>query len=155
MKRIYMAALTDLSESFVDENGAFYCGSTKEHKENAARIVKGVIANDGIVVFNTDLHPYTSWEFNINGGPYLPHNMPKKFWEQAYQQHIELAGKSISPELTEVVKDAVKGLKTGIFAPRHVYFQEKDKQKLSFTPENVEGTFGHRQVNALRATSLG
>jgi nicotinamidase-related amidase len=145
-KIIYVAVMTDLSDSFVDENGAFYCGSTKEHKENAARLTKTVIEHGGMAVFNTDLHPYKSWEFNFNKGPYLPHNMPKKFWEQAYREHPELREKSISPELTQVVQEVVKDLKTGIFVPRHVYFQERDKQELSFIPEDVEDTFGQKII---------
>jgi len=141
-KQLLIAAVTDLSKSFVDENGSFYCGSTKEHKENARDIVKAVLDRGGIVVYNTDLHPYTSLEFSINGGLYPVHNLPKKFWNEAYDKNPGLENKSLSPELTDVVNDVLKGVKTGIFAPRHVYFQEPDKTKVSYAPQDIVDTYG-------------
>jgi hypothetical protein len=143
-KKLLIASITDLSKSFVDENGSFYCGSTKEHKENAKKIVEAVLNAGGIVVYNTDVHPYSSKEFSRNGGLYPIHNMPKKFWKEAYEENPELNGKLLSPELTDVVNDALKGVKTGIYAPRHVYFQDKGPTDLSYEPEDIEKTFGER-----------
>ena len=143
-KKLLIASITDLSKSFVDPDGSFYCGSTDEHKENAKKIVEAVVNNGGLVIYNTDVHPYNSKEFARNGGMYPVHNMPKRFWEDAYEENPELKGKSLSPELTDVVNDSLKGLRRGIYVPRHVYFQGEGLMDLSFEPEDIEKTFGEK-----------
>lgn len=143
-KRLLIASITDLSKSFVDENGSFYCGSTDEHKENAKRIVDAVLNAGGLIVYNTDVHPYSSKEFARNGGLYPVHNLTKNFWKEAYEENPKLKDKSLSPELTDVVNESLKGVKTGIYAPRHVYFQDKGPMDVSYEPEDIEKTFGER-----------
>jgi hypothetical protein len=125
----------DLSKSFVDPVGTFYCGTTEEQKANAARLAAAADWN----LYCTDLHPMSSNEFSINGGLYPLHSVPRA--DELDMAAYGLAGKTASPRLTEVVAERIDRSCAGIYAPRQLYYQEPDGS-LSFTPEDVEATFG-------------
>lgn len=139
MKTIYIGVNTDWSESFVDENGGFYCGTTQEQKELAARITPYMDIN----INDTDFHSIKSREFAINGGMWPLHNV-------AEYKHINVKdyglkpGVSVSPRLTKTIDDAVGKEKTGIVVPRHVYFQDGVYQNI--TPEMVEEAFEEKII---------
>lgn len=134
-KEIIIAVHVDLSKSFVDIDGSFYCGTTEKQKENAARLAGAAAWN----LYCTDLHPMTSLEFEINGGLYPMHSVPRA--DELDMAAYGLEGKTASPRLTEVVEKAVDKSLAGIHVSRQVYYQEADGS-LSFTPEDVEATFG-------------
>lgn len=129
----------DLGRAFVDENGSFYCGTTKEQKENTKLVAEGA----DLYIFASDIHSGGSSEFAINGGIYPVHNLTLK--DQAYASKLGVEdGKTTSPQLTEILLDMVKDKKSGIIVPRHVFFQDYDggESKPAFTFDEVRETFG-------------
>ena len=139
-ERVVIAVHVDLSESFVDPNGSFYCGAGGEQLRNAAELA-------GIADWNlycTDLHPTTSAEFAVNSGLYPIHSVVRPL--ELDLSKFGLEGKTVSPALTATVLEAVDSSRTAIYVPRQVYFQEADGS-LSFAPDDVEATFGARIVS--------
>jgi len=131
--------LVDWGESFVDQNGSFYCGTTDGQKERAANIV-----NDAdLVLYLSDLHTRSSSEFVVNGGLYPAHNLRKRDWHDLDNLGVA-PGKSVSPQLTEKLHSKVKDRRSGLIVPRHVFFQDYDRQihpTPAFSLEDVEETF--------------
>jgi hypothetical protein len=134
MKTKIISVIVDLTETFVDPDGSFYCGTTPEQKLNAARLARLADWN----LSCPDLHPMTSLEFNINGGLYPIHSVPRP--DELDLARYGLAGKSVRPRLTKVLHDAIDHSRASIYVPRQVYFQERD-DSLSYTPDDVEVTF--------------
>lgn len=135
----YIGVNIDWSKSFVDLNGSFYCGTTNEQKELAARLMPYL----DLVVNTTDFHSVKGLEFKANGGMWPYHNVAE--YKQINVEGLGLPkGTIISPEQTEVIEKAIYKDKTGIIVPRHVYFQDSDKP--SFAPEQVEEAFGYKII---------
>lgn len=150
-KTIIVSNLIDWSKSFVDPDGSFYCGTTDEQKENAARIIK----RSDMVIANMDLHPVTAPEHTVNGGLYPVHNAVKP-WEYGpdfvYQvtaegEKLKLGDKILSPELTGILHEAASASKrkNGILVPRGVYFQGEN-QSVFCQPADIEATFHNRII---------
>lgn len=143
-KSVVIANLIDWSESFVDENGSFYCGTTVEQKERAAQLLS--LAD--LVVNNTDLHPVTAPEHVVNGGLYPVHNAinPEKFSPDFIYlitpegKEIPLGDKTLSPRLTSPIATTLKDRKSGLMVPREVYFQTPDGNPFC-QPGDIEETF--------------
>ena len=137
MKKIYVGVNIDWSKSFVDDNGGFYCGTTEEQKEKAARLMP----NLDLVVNTTDFHSIKAKEFKMNGGMWPLHNVAE--FRNLNVKDFGLAeGTTISPEQTEVIDKEINKSKSGIVVPLHVYFQDGNER--SFTPGLVEEAFGNR-----------
>ncbi len=131
--------LVDWGNSFVDENGSFYCGTTNAQKERAKIILQ---ASDTILEFN-DVHTHNSTEFISNGGMYPAHNLIKKDWKHAKDLGVP-EGKTTSPKLTHILQECVKSKEGVLFVPRDVYFQDYNggtNTKPSFSFEDVQETF--------------
>lgn len=151
-QQVLVVTLLDWSKSFTDPDGSFYCGSTDEQKENAARAAE--IAD--IVIFGTDVHPIQSKEHAINGGLYPAHNAPKH-WMYGKDfiyfikdgKKIALGDRTLSPQLTEAINGRLAGRKACIIAPKGVYYQD-GARKPWFTPKDIEDTFGLKIVSPLR-----
>jgi len=149
-KTVLISNLIDWSKSFVDENGSFYCGTTEEQKQNAARIIE--IAH--LVISTLDLHPVTAPEHSINGGLYPVHNAVKP-WEYnpdfIYNisnegKELKLGDKTLSPELTEVLDNAAADdRKAGLIVPRGVYFQGENNTPFC-SPEDIEETYSRKII---------
>jgi hypothetical protein len=147
---IIVANLIDWSISFTSKNGSFYCGTTNEQKEKTAKIIE--IAD--IVINVTDLHPLSSYEYKINGGLYPAHNIvdPTKYGKDfvymlgASGEELKLDDKSMSPCLTDIINESVKGRKDGIIVPRSVYFQDDNKEPIC-SPNDIENTFGSKIIS--------
>lgn len=146
---IRVCNLIDWSKSFVDENGSFYAGTTDEQKQNAASIIR----RSHLVINNMDLHPVTAPEHAVNGGLYPVHNAVKP-WEYGPDfiynvtpqgDAITLGDKTVSPELTDILNEAVSGTQSGLLVPRGVYFQGESSDAFC-TPEDVEETFKQRLI---------
>lgn len=139
---VYIGVNIDWSKSFVDENGAFYCGTTQEQKNLTAKIMQHM----DLVVYTTDFHSINSLEFKLNSGMWPLHNVAeyKKITAEKMQEYGLVEGTTISPEQTKTIDDAVNKTKAGIVVPRHVYYQ--DGKTALFTPENVEDAFGERII---------
>jgi hypothetical protein len=132
--------LVDWGESFVDENGNFYCGTTQEQKEKAAQINEG----SDLTIYLVDIHSEDSSEFIENGGLYPSHNLLRRD-RGSLDGLLTEDGKTTSPELTGVLQERVKNKKAGLIVPRHVYFQNYDggdNPQPAFSLEDVEETFG-------------
>ncbi|HUX07440.1 MAG TPA: hypothetical protein VMX35_09015 [Acidobacteriota bacterium] len=138
-----ISVIVDMTETFVDPDGSFYCGTTPQEKENAAAIARLADWN----LSCPDLHPMTSLEFEINGGLYPIHSVPRP--EAIDLKKYGLQGKSIRPRLTRVLHDAIDRSRAGVYVPRQVYFQEPDGS-LSYSPADVEVTFGLPIITAER-----
>ncbi len=143
MERIIISVIVDMTETFVDPHGSFYCGTTPRQKENAAAIARLAHWN----LSCPDLHPMTSLEFNINGGLYPIHSVPRP--DDIDLRKYGLEGKSVRPRLTRVLHDAIDRTNPGVYVPRQVYFQEPDGS-LSYSPADVEATFGLPIITAER-----
>lgn len=139
MKELYVGVNIDWSKSFVDPNGAFYCGTTEEQKELASQLMSHV----DLVVNTTDFHSIGSREFKINGGMWQLHNIAE-FREIDVKKYGLKEGTTVSPEQTEVIDREINKIRAGIVIPRHVYFQ--DGESLTFTPDLVERAFGHKII---------
>jgi hypothetical protein len=136
-----IANLIDWSQSFVDNNGSFYCGTTADQKRNAAMI-------------NTmDLHPVTAPEHAVNGGLYPVHNAVRHWQygpEFVYMKspegtYLKLEDKTLSPELTDILKESAASRKGGIIVPRGVYFQGENNTTFC-RPEDIEETFNYKII---------
>ncbi len=147
---IRISNLIDWSQSFVDKNGSFYCGTTPEQKRNAAQIVK----LSDLVINSMDLHPVTAPEHAVNGGLYPVHNAAK-YWQYGPDfvymkthegKYLELGEKTLSPELTEILQESAASRKGGIIAPRGVYFQGENKTAFC-RPEDIEETFNFKIIS--------
>lgn len=137
--------LVDWGESFVDPNGSFYCGTTEAQKDKAVSVVN----TTDLVVYLSDLHTRTSSEFVVNGGLYPPHNLRKKDWSELETLGLE-NNKSVSPQLTAKLENLVRGRRSGLMVPRHVFFQDYNGEpnpQPAFTLEDVEETFGIRRLD--------
>jgi hypothetical protein len=148
-KIIRIGNLIDWSKSFVNENGSFYCGTTVEQKRNAAMIVERA----DLVINNIDLHPVSAPEHTVNGGLYPVHNAVNP-WEYGSDfvymispggEKLPLEDKTLSPELTEILNEAVSRRKTGIIVPRGVYFQGESNTPFC-TPRDIERTFKQKII---------
>lgn len=131
--------LVDWGESFVDQNGSFYCGTTDEQKERAADIVSYA----DLVLYLSDLHTRSSSEFQVNGGLYPAHNLQKKDWRSLDNLGVS-PEKSVSPQLTERLHSLVKDRRSGLIVPRHVFFQDYNNEMRptpAFFLRDVEETF--------------
>ena len=135
MKKINV--LVNWGKSFVDENGSFYCGTTKKQKNNAVKIGK----NADLVIYFADIHTRGSTEFTVNGGDFPTHNLVKKDWYDLDKLRVEKDKngnyKTVSPELTNKLQDMVKDKKSGLIVPRHVFFQDYNGEKA----ENIKSAF--------------
>lgn len=146
-QKIIIANLIDWSESFVDQNGSFYCGTTDEEKENAARLVG--LAD--LVIESTDLHPITAPEFNINGGLYPAHSVftPERYGRDfVYSvgpngESLRLLDRTMSPRLTKKIADAILARRTGIIIPKEICLQDE-----SVSLQDIENTFGFKVIGA-------
>ncbi|MFQ6010254.1 MAG: hypothetical protein ACE5J7_03995 [Candidatus Aenigmatarchaeota archaeon] len=144
MSEILVANLIDWSKSFVDENGTFYCGTTEEQKKRAVDVVNEA----DLVIYEADLHPVFADEFSINKGLYPAHNLPKPWeYEPDFVYNIapngenqKLGDKTLSPQLTETIRECLKKRKTGIIVPKEVYYQG-GVEKAFCKPEDIEKTF--------------
>jgi len=150
MKRIIIANLVDWSESFVDENGTFYCGTTLEQKKNAAKLVREA----DLVIETTDLHPITAPEHNINGGLYPAHNAvnPEEYSQDfiyclTQTNALKLGNKTLSPRLTKIIADELNGKERALIVPRGLYYQSGLKEPFC-KPEDIEKTFDSRIITA-------
>jgi hypothetical protein len=141
-KTVVIANLIDWSESFVDENGSFYCGTTDEQKRNAAEILK--IAH--LVVSSMDLHPLDAPEFAVNGGLYPVHNVVSPESLGPESQPLKLGDKSAGPRLTRILRDSLVNRCAGIVAPRSVYFQGAGEKPFC-SPRDIERTFAHGLIS--------
>ena len=113
-ERVVIAVHVDLSQSFVDPNGSFYCGAGGERLRNAAELA-------GIADWNlycTDLHPATSAEFAVNGGLYPVHNLVRPL--ELDLSRFGLEGKTVSPAPAAALLEAVGSVRTAIYVPRQV-----------------------------------
>ncbi len=148
MARTVIQNLIDWGKSFVDENGSFYCGTTEEQKRTAANVA----SDADLWLYLPDVHTRTSSEFAVNGGLYPVHNLVRKDWRDLDKLGVE-AGKTVSPELTDVLQEIVRGKPSGLLVPRHVFYQDYDggEAKPAFGYRDVCDTFG---VEKLRAQEL-
>jgi hypothetical protein len=146
---VRISNLIDWSQSFVNKNGSFYCGTTDEQKYNAAKIIR--LAD--IVINNMDLHPVTAPEHAVNGGLYPVHNAVKP-WQYGEDfiymktpegMFLELANKTLSPDLTEILSEAASPRKGGMLVPRGVYFQGENRTAFC-RPEDIEETFNYKII---------
>lgn len=150
MKRIIIANLIDWSNSFVDKDGTFYCGTTDDQKENATKIVR----LSDLVIYTTDLHPITAPEHNINGGLYPTHNavLPEQYERDFIYsitpdgKKLQLGNKTLSPKLTKIINATLENRKKGMIVPKGVYFQSGLKEPFC-TPEEIEETFNERIIS--------
>ncbi len=134
--------LVDWGKSFVDTNGSFYCGTTEDQKERAARILPSA----DLVVYLSDVHTRTSSEFQVNGGLYPAHNLIADHQFNLQELGIENTDppKTVSPQLTEKLHAYVRDKKSGLVVPRHVFFQDYNADpapKPAFTLDQVAKTF--------------
>lgn len=148
-KNIRIANLIDWSESFVDADGSFYCGTTDEQKRNAAQIVERA----DLVIAAMDLHPVTAPEHAVNGGLYPVHNAVKP-WEYrpdfVYMKTddgnaVQLGDKTLSPRLTRILRDAAVKRQAGLIVPRGVYFQGENRSVFC-VPADIEATFENKII---------
>lgn len=139
MKELYVGLNVDWSKSFTDENGGFYCGTTRKEKQLAAQLMPYM----DIVINATDFHSINSAEFKRNGGMWPFHNVAE-FRRINVKDYGLDENTTISPEQTYIIDKEINKTKSGIVVPRHVYFQ--DKKHLSFTPDLVEEAFGHKII---------
>ncbi len=143
-QNIIVGVYIDWSHSFVDENGSFYCGTTKEEKLNGVKIAS--ICD--LVINTTDLHPITAPEHNINGGLYPAHNavMPERYdsnfvyYRTPDGTELKLQDKTMSPRLTKIIDDALIGRRRAMIVPKSVYFQAGACMPMC-TPYEIEATF--------------
>lgn len=140
MKTLYVGVNIDWSKSFVDQNGAFYCGTTEEQKNLAAELMPYL----DLVVNTTDFHSINSKEFVINGGMWPLHNVAE-FRRLNVEDYKLKPGITISPEQTELIDSKIKKEKPGMIVSRHVYFQ--DGFIPSFNQELVEEAFSYRVIS--------
>jgi len=149
-KRIRISNLIDWSQSFVDKNGSFYCGTTDHQKENAAQIV----AMSDLVINNMDLHPVSAPEHAVNGGLYPVHNAVNPqlhgpefhFMKTPQGTLLALGDKTLSPNLTEIISAAASSRIGGILVPRGVYFQGENETPFCL-PADIEETFGYSIIS--------
>jgi hypothetical protein len=134
----------DWGQSFVDTDGSFYCGTTPEQKQTAAKVSRSA----DLWLYLTDVHPRTSREFQAHGGLYPAHNLVKKDWPDAAALGIA-PGKNVSPEITAPLHAIVAGKPAGLIVPRHVFFQDYNggRPVPCFSFRDVEETFGVRKLD--------
>jgi hypothetical protein len=138
MRKMYIGVNIDWSKSFVDTNGAFYCGTTNEQKNLAARLMPSM----DLVVYTTDFHSIASAEFKKNNGLWPLHNVAE--YQSINVEDLGLnSGTTISPEQTEIIDRQINKSFSGIVVPKHVYFQGG---KLLFLPSLVEQALDHRII---------
>jgi hypothetical protein len=151
-KILRICNLIDWSKSFVDENGSFYCGTTKEQKLNAVKIIQSA----DLVISTLDLHPVTAPEHAINGGLYPVHNAVNPWLYGAdfvYMitpggRELRLGDKTISPELTAVLGGAASaGRRDALVVPRGVYFQGMNHRPFC-SPADIEETYKKKIISA-------
>jgi hypothetical protein len=136
--------LIDFGESFTDENGSFYCGTTEEQKDNAVKINKFADKT----IYLVDVHTKNSLEFVANGGLYPAHNLLNKDNNKIKELGVE--GKSVSPQLTKKLLNIVSNKSSGLIVPRHVFFQNYDGNpnfKPDFNIQDVVETFNVPLLN--------
>ena len=144
-ERVLIVNLIDWSRSFVDEDGSFYCGTTRDQKENAGKVVK----HADLVIFSSDAHPIQSSEFAINKGLYPAHNVvlqsdvgPEfEYFVSPKDEHVKLGRRTMSPALTEDIGKHLAGRTRGMIVPKEVYYQDGVKEPW-FSPMNIERSFG-------------
>jgi hypothetical protein len=95
--------LIDWGKAFVDVNGSFYCGTTKEQKDRAVEVNKEADMH----IYLADVHSRDSPEFLVNGGLFPAHNLVKKDQVDLEKLQVE-EGKTTSPELTDKLNAVVK-----------------------------------------------
>jgi hypothetical protein len=150
-RRILVVNLIDWSKSFVDDDGSFYCGTTAEQKEKAGEVVQ----HADLVIFSSDTHPMRSSEFSINGGLYPAHNVVRYFDSGPESEYfvtksgrgMRLGSRTMSPELTAEIQKHLKGRRTGVIAPKEVFYQDGADQPW-FLPGDVEKSFNARIATA-------
>ncbi len=144
MAKLVINNLVDWGKSFVDPEGNFYCGTTEDQKDVAAKIA----TNANKWVYLTDVHTRSSSEFSVNGGLYPVHNLIRRDWKNLSELGVE-EEKSVSPELTDKLQEVVKDKPAGLIVPRHVFFQDYDGSRIApaFRFEEVEQTFNVRKLN--------
>ena len=144
-KTVLISNLIDWSKSFVDENGSFYCGTTVDQKQNAARIIE--LAD--LVISTLDLHPVTAPEHSVNGGLYPVHNAVKPwvygpdfiYTLSPEGERMPLGDKTLSPELTWILNEAASyERKAALMVPRGVYFQGENDSPFC-SPADIEDTY--------------
>ncbi|MBT4376583.1 hypothetical protein HOD29_04380 [archaeon] len=144
MKRINV--LVDFGESFTDTNGSFYSGTTDLQKRNAVKI--NSFADQ--TIYLSDIHTRDSLEFLVNGGLYPTHNLINGNLKYVGELGVK-EDQTVSPQLTQILYDAVKDKSSGLIVPRHVFFQDYNGEKdfkPSFNFQNVEETFGVKALNS-------
>lgn len=147
MPKLVIQNLVDWGKSFVDANGSFYCGTTDEQKDVAAKVA----ASADLWIYLSDVHTRHSSEFLANGGLYPAHNLVRRDWHDLEKLGVG-NGKTVSPELTDMLQEIVKGKPSGLIVPRHVFFQDYDgiNTKPPFSYHDVEETFGVKRLDAAR-----
>ncbi len=144
MAKAIIQNLVDWGKSFVDEDGSFYCGTTEEQKDIAAKIAK----SGDLWIYLTDVHTRGSSEFAVNGGLYPAHNLIDRDFYGLDKLGVE-EGKTVSPRLTKKLHAIVKDKPSGLIVPRHVFFQDYDGriQAPPFSYQDVEDTFGVKRLD--------
>lgn len=150
-KRVIVANLIDWSQSFVDEDGSFYCGTREREKRNAAHIVS--LAQ--VVVNSVDLHPLTAAEFAVNGGLYPVHNVLEAgsldsafaYMKGRQGEMLPLGTRNASPCLSRILVDAVAGRRAAVIVPRDVFFQGPGSRPFC-DPRDIARTFKARVITA-------
>jgi hypothetical protein len=144
MAKLIIQNFVDWGRSFVDINGTFYSGTTKEEKDIAYLVAKDA----DLWIYLVDIHPRLSSEFIANGGLYPVHNLIKKDWYDLDSLGIQ-KGKTVSPELTNRLQELVQDKPSGLIVPRHVFFQDYDGgiAKPCFSYRDIEDTFGVKRMN--------
>lgn len=157
-KKINIAVIVDMSKSFVDPDGTFYCGAKEGTLENAAAIAK----MSDLAIFTTDVHPWDANEFLESPAKgiakYPAHNLIR--FSNADLAKLRgydgksLEGKNASPLLTQAIRDALRGRVSGIVTPEEVLYQDRTNAKArSFSRYDVEVTFNFHNTYIMKEIS--
>ncbi|MEW5747704.1 MAG: hypothetical protein AB1793_02805 [Candidatus Thermoplasmatota archaeon] len=144
-EQVLIVNLIDWSRSFVDEDGSFYCGTTRDQKENAGKVVE----HADLVIFSSDAHPVQSKEFAINSGLYPAHNVVLRsstgpdfeYFVSAAGEAMRLGGRTMSPALTEDIGRHLRRRARGMIVPKEIYYQDGAEVPW-FLPSDMERSFG-------------
>ena len=143
-EQVLVVNLIDWSKSFVDEGGSFYCGTTRDQKENAGKVIE----HADLVIFSSDAHPIQSSEFAINRGLYPAHNVVLRspigpdfeYFVSANGEAAKLGGKTMSPALTVDIGKDLKGRARGMVVPKEIYYQDGAAEPW-FSPSDIQRSF--------------
>lgn len=148
--QVLIVNLIDWSESFVDDRGSFYCGTTVEQKKKAGEVAEYA----DLVIFSPDSHPLESSEFAINGGIYPAHNVVRHFDEgpgfeyfvTRTGERVKLGNRTMSPALTGDIGKHLKGRTRGMVASKEIYYQDGASEPW-FSPSDLERSFGAEVIS--------